>query len=131
MRYLHRRPPGRRSGYVSSADESRRAIAQRPCHDYVARDTAAARLSTLRSHRRGGAAVPVSEDRGSIRDTTVQYAPGQVPGHCWRRGVTFCATKGLHVKYRMYYGIHCELLLNSPQTARCAHCAGTPWGRTR
>ena len=47
----HRRPPGRRSGHGSSADEARRAAAERSCHDYAARGTADVRYEAVDSEK--------------------------------------------------------------------------------
>ena len=64
----HRRPPGRRSGHGSSADEARRDAAERPYNDYAARGSADVRFEAVDSEeRRFGS---------SDSDTTVQYAPG-------------------------------------------------------
>ena len=48
----HRRPPGRRSGHGSSADEARRDAAERPYNDYAARGSADVRFEAVDSEER-------------------------------------------------------------------------------
>ena len=72
----HRRPSGRRSGHGSSADEARRAAAERPCHDYAARGSADVRYEAVDSEERRFGPARLGYYR-AIRTGG--------PGYCWRR----------------------------------------------
>ena len=79
----HRRPPGRRSGHGSSADEARRDAAERPYNAYVARGSADVRYEAVDSEERRFGSARLGYYRAIRTGARYQAAAGDVTD-LWR-----------------------------------------------